>query len=94
MQINNFIVSVVSIDDNLIKRVAEKCSSSPEEVKQYLQSSQQNDILLRAFLFYGVGPFNKFFESNIVKKDQKSEQIISMGCKVGKSYCQACDGVW
>lgn len=93
MKVDNFTLSVVPISDGLIEKVAAHCSTSVGKVKEYLQTSQQDDALLTAFLFYGVGPFNKFFASNVDIK--KSQDRLSMGTRVGESYCQACaDGVW
>lgn len=94
MKADNFTLSVVSISDDLVSKVATRCSTSPEKVREYLESSQQNDALLTAFLFYGVGPFNKFFASS-GDLSKKSQDKISMGTRVGETFCPACaDGVW
>lgn len=63
MEINDITLSIVSISDSLIEKVAIKCQTSTEKVKEYLQSANQDDKLLEAFLFYGVGPLNKFSSS-------------------------------
>jgi hypothetical protein len=52
-------VSLVSINERTITQVAAHCVVSEEEVRQYLKSDEQNDALLNAFLFFGVGPVNK-----------------------------------
>ncbi len=54
-------VSVSTISDSDIQRVAEQCRVTTERVRQYLASDEQDDILLRAFLFVGVGPVGKYY---------------------------------
>ena len=58
----HFSVGLVSISDDVIGRVARRTERPVEEVYSYLKTDRQDDELLRAFLFYGVGPFNKRFE--------------------------------
>lgn len=54
-----FTCSFVTISDDLIKKVAERCCVSEEEIRKYLSSSEQNDEFLQNFLFYGLGPIGK-----------------------------------
>lgn len=54
-------VSFVSITENLVRQVAERCKTDEARVQTYLQTDEQNNELLRAFLFFGVGPINKTF---------------------------------
>lgn len=56
-------VSFVSISDEVMARVADRTGRPIGEVRSYLQSDRQDDELLRAFLFFGVGPINKHFQS-------------------------------
>lgn len=60
---NPITVSVVTITPEMIERVATKTERPVEDVRIYLRTDQQDDVLLRAFLFFGVGPFNKRFAS-------------------------------
>ncbi len=53
-------VSAVTINDELIAKVAARANVSVERVRAYLgDDADQDKELLRAFLFFGVGPFNK-----------------------------------
>lgn len=52
-------ISLVSISDDVIARVARRTGRPVEEVYQYLKTDRQDDELLRAFLFFGIGPKNK-----------------------------------
>lgn len=52
-------LSIVSISDDVIDRVARRTGCPIEEVRSYLKGDQQDNELLRAFLFFGVGPTNK-----------------------------------
>jgi hypothetical protein len=53
-------VSVVPIDEALITKVSVKANVPIERVRSYLRdTADQDETLLRAFLFYGVGPFGK-----------------------------------
>lgn len=61
-QIGFLEVSAVRIDDGLIQKVADRTARTPEAVREYLAGDQQDDELLKAFLFFGVGPFNKTFQ--------------------------------
>lgn len=54
-------VSFVSITLDLVKKVSDRTGRSVEAVQAYLKGPQQDDDLLRAFLFFGVGPINKTF---------------------------------
>ena len=59
---DNFEVSVVGLSDELISNVATKANVTVERVRKYIADKEdQDNTLLRAFLFYGVGPFNKTF---------------------------------
>jgi hypothetical protein len=55
-------VSFVSIDDDLVRKVAERCQTDEARVRAYLASEEQDNTLLSAFLFFGVGPINKRFQ--------------------------------
>lgn len=58
-----FNVSLVSINDDLVCKVAARCGTTEERVRAYLDNKDDQDgDLLRAFLFYGVGPINKTFD--------------------------------
>lgn len=55
-------VSFVSISPDLVSKVAVRCGTTEERVRAYLDNkADQDGDLLRAFLFYGVGPMNKTF---------------------------------
>jgi hypothetical protein len=60
---HRFNISVVRIDDTLVKNVADRCNVTEERVRTYLANkNDQDNNLLRAFLFYGVGPIYKTFQ--------------------------------
>ncbi len=45
-----------------VRNVAARCDVTEERVRAYLaDKNDQDNLLLRAFLFYGVGPINKTF---------------------------------
>jgi hypothetical protein len=53
-------VSAVTITEELIAKVAARVDVSVERVRAYLgNDADQDKELLKAFLFFGVGPFNK-----------------------------------
>lgn len=57
-------ISLVSITDGLIASVAKRCKVTEDRVRRYVddKDDQDND-LLRAFLFFGVSPMNKWFKN-------------------------------
>ena len=55
-------ISLVDITDETIQGVAERTKRPVEAVRAYLKSDEQDNELLRAFLFFGVGPINKTFQ--------------------------------
>ncbi len=55
-------ISLVSISDDVIAKVSKKTGVPESDVRTYLASKQQDDRLLRAFLFFGIGPVNKTLE--------------------------------
>jgi hypothetical protein len=57
--VSNFEVSWVPITEDLVRQVAERCKMDEARVQTYLRTNEQNNELLRAFLFFGVGPLNK-----------------------------------
>jgi hypothetical protein len=58
----NFEVSLVGINEELIVKVAAKADVTVDRVRQYLADKKdQDNILLKLFLFYGVVPVNKAF---------------------------------
>lgn len=54
-------VSLVPITPKLIGDVAARCNTTEERVHAYLSTDEQDPELLRAFLYFGVGPTNKVF---------------------------------
>lgn len=53
-------ISLVHISSELIAKVAERANVTPERVRAYLKDAADQDrVLTRVFLFYGVGPFGK-----------------------------------
>lgn len=74
-------ISFVTITDELVKQVAVRVQRPETEVRAYISDKeQQDDALLRAFLFFGVGPMNKRFSSDRPTEDPNR---VSMGCSVG-----------
>jgi len=72
-------ISIVSISDDLIARVARRTRRSIDEVRAYLKTDQQDDELLRAFLFFGVGPRNKRFtrtEIEVLLADESGREPL------------------
>lgn len=59
--LEQFSVSVVTISETMAAQVAERTGRTVEAVWSYIRTDQQDDELLRAFLFFGVAPFNKRF---------------------------------
>ena len=57
---DNFMISLVSIPEELIEKVAQRANVTKEEVQQYLKSDQQHNLIFTAFAYYGVYPINKF----------------------------------
>jgi hypothetical protein len=53
--------SVVSITHDLVLKVSDRTNRTVESVENYLSTDWQDDALLRAFLFFGVAPYNKRF---------------------------------
>ncbi len=53
-------LSLVKITDETIVKVAERTGESIERVRRYLDTSEQDNALLAAFLFFGIGLLNKF----------------------------------
>ena len=56
-------VSWVDITDQDIAKVSEASGLSPERIKQYLESEEQDNNVLRYFALIRVYPMGKLFQS-------------------------------
>jgi hypothetical protein len=53
-------ISFVDITEDTKQKVADRCKVPIQRVREYLANKDDQDKeLLRAFLFYGVGPLHK-----------------------------------
>ncbi len=75
-----FEISFGDISIETIRGVAERCNLTEERVRAYLSSDEQNDELLRAFLFYGITPIRKTFQAH--QPLPVTDPVITMGCTV------------
>jgi hypothetical protein len=61
MKFENIMISIVDISDDLINKVANHCMVDKEIVLNYIKSDKQDNNLLKAFLYFGIGPIGKRF---------------------------------
>jgi hypothetical protein len=75
--------SFVRIDEDLVRRVAERCGANEADVWAYLRSEfQQDDTLLHAFEYFGVFPTGKHYYEPGKPRPDDPLSLSSMGCRV------------
>jgi hypothetical protein len=55
-------ISWVKITDEDIAKVAERSGLTPERIRQYLDSDEQDNNILRHFAYFRVYPTSKLFQ--------------------------------
>lgn len=56
-------LSWVTVTDDDVAKVAERARVTPERIRQYLDSDEQDNNILRHFAFIRVYPRGKLFQS-------------------------------